>query len=143
MAPGMQEECLGGLFLAPPLPSSPGEASKALSQLGTGLRREMVWVLNIPGAGVFSRASGGCMREGRPGLLFDVGDHLQEAAWISLPHSHRSGSPQSHRHGWECHGHSYLTWCWQGRGLCFGLKCGPCVSSFRLLSEVRVLCFLS
>ena len=41
MAQGMQEECLGGLFLPPhPSPVPQGEASKAFSQLGTGLHIE-------------------------------------------------------------------------------------------------------
>lgn len=66
------------------------------------------------------------MREGRPGLLFDVGTISKEAAWISLPHSPSFRLPT----GLTLAGSAmdiHLTWCWQGRGLCFGLKCGPCV----------------
>lgn len=45
------------------------------------------------------------MREGRPGLPFDVGTISKEAAWISLPHSPSFRLPTGLT-GWECHGHT-------------------------------------
>ena len=66
------------------------------------------------------------MREGRPGFPFDVGIISKEAAWISLSHSPSFRLPTP----LTLAGSTMeidLAWSWQGRGLCFGLKCGPCV----------------
>lgn len=128
-------------FCPPPLPSSPGESQQGFQPAGHRVaQREMVWALNIPGAGVFSGPSGGCMCEGRPSLPFDVGTISKEAAWISLSHSPSFRLPTPLTLAGSIMD-IHLPWYWQGRGLCFGLKWASVSASELELPEVRLYVF--
>ena len=87
MAPGMREECLGGLFLPPIPPQLPRGKQQGFQPAGHWVaQKEMVWAQNIPGAGVLSGPSRECVYEGRASLPLDVGIISKEAAWINLSH---------------------------------------------------------
>lgn len=66
MAPGMQEECLGGLFLPPTPPQLP-TGKRAQASRHWAAEREMVWALTFLGQELSGPVSG-YICEGRASL---------------------------------------------------------------------------